>query len=103
MEACLGDYNMTICIIYLNDFIVFADTFEEHLDRLDLVSTRLKQCSLKLSPEKCTFIQEKVRFSGYGISADGIETDPEKIKKIKKMAMSFKCVCWVLQEIHKGL
>ena len=84
MEECLGDYNMTICVIYLDDLIVFADTFEEHLHRLDLVLTRLKQCNLKLSPEKCTFIQEKVGFLGHVVSADGIETDPEKIDKIKK-------------------
>ena len=42
MEECLGDYNMTICVIYLDDLIVFADTFEEHLHRLDLVLTRLR-------------------------------------------------------------
>ena len=84
MEECLSNHNMTICIIYLNDLIVFADTFEEHLHRLDLVLTRLKQCNLKLSTEKCTFIQEKVGFLGHVVSADGIETDQEKIEKIKK-------------------
>ena len=62
MEECLGDYNMTICVIYLDDLIIFSDTFEEHLRRLDLVLTRLKECNLKLSPEKCFFIQDKVPF-----------------------------------------
>ena len=36
MEECLGEYNMTICVIYLDDLMVFAETFEEHLHRLDL-------------------------------------------------------------------
>ena len=83
MEECLGDYNMTICVIYLDDLIVFADSFQEHLYRLDLVLTRLAQCNLKLSPQKCIFIQEKIGFLGHIVSGDGIETDPEKIKKIK--------------------
>ena len=71
---------MTICVIYLDDFIVFADTFEEHLNRLDLVLTRLKQFYLKLSPGKCTFILGKVGFLGHVVSLDGIETEPEKIE-----------------------
>ena len=84
MEECLGDLNMTICVIYLDDLIIFSDTFEEHLRRLNLVLTRLKECNLKLSPEKCFFIQDKVPFLGHIVSKDGIETDPAKIEKIRK-------------------
>ena len=62
MEECLGDYNMKICIICLDDIITFGGTFEEHLERLDLVLTRLKECNLKLSAEKCHFMQKKVSF-----------------------------------------
>lgn len=83
MEECLGDYNMTICVIYIDDLIVFADTFEEHLRRLDLILTRLHECKLKLSPEKCYFIQSRVSFLGHVVSEDGIETDPAKIEKVK--------------------
>ena len=35
MEQCLGDLNMKICAIYLDDLIIFLNTLEEHLDRLD--------------------------------------------------------------------
>ena len=35
MEQCLGDLNMKICAIYLDDLIIFSNTLEEHLDRLD--------------------------------------------------------------------
>ena len=81
--SSLGDYNMTICIIYLDDLIGFADTFEEHLHRLDLVLTRLAECNLKLSPEKCIFVQERVKFLEHVVSSDGVESDPLKIGKIR--------------------
>ena len=84
MEECLRDYNMTICVIYLDDLIVFADSFDEHMYRLNLVLKRLNQCNLKLSSKKCTFIQEKVVFLRHIVSADEIETDPEKIKKVRE-------------------
>ena len=80
MEECLGELNMTICVIYLDYLIIFTDTFEEHLNRLDLVLTRLKECNLKLSPEKCFCIQDKVPFLGHTFSKGRIDTDPAKIK-----------------------
>ena len=83
MEECLGEYNMKICIIYLDDIIIVGRTFEEHLERLDIVLTRLKECNLKLSAEKCHFMQKKVSFLGHIVSEDGVETDPEKINKVK--------------------
>ena len=83
MNECLGSLNMTICIIYLDDLIIFSNTFDEHMERLDKVFTKLKECNLKLAPEKCSFFKEKVTFLGHVVSKDGIETDPSKIDKIK--------------------
>lgn len=83
MEECLGELNMKICVIYLDDLIIFSDSFEQHLERLDTVLTRLRQCNLKLSAEKCYFLQERVKFLGHTVSSQGIETDPDKIEKIK--------------------
>ena len=83
MEDCLGDYNNRICVIYLDDIVIFANSFEEHLRRLDLVLARLRECKLKVSADKCFFFQRRVKFLGHVISDQGIETDPEKINKIK--------------------
>lgn len=83
MEDCLGDYNMTICVIYIDDLIIFAENFEQHLERLDLVLTRLSEFNLKLSPEKCYLFQKKVKFLGHYVSENGVETDPAKIEKVK--------------------
>jgi len=84
VEEILGEYNMTICIIYLDDLIIFSSTFEEHLERLNLVMSRLHQAGIKLSPEKCQFLQRKVRFLGHVVGPEGIETDPEKCTKVKE-------------------
>ena len=39
MEQCLGDLNIKISAIYVNDLIIFSDSLEEHLNRLDKVLT----------------------------------------------------------------
>ena len=50
MENVLGDLR---CLIYLDDVIVHASTFERELERLGLVFSRLKAANLKLNPKKC--------------------------------------------------
>lgn len=82
MEQCLGDYNMKICAIYLDDLIIFSNSLEEHLKRLDMVLKRLKECNLKLNPKKCKFLQTKVKYVGHIVSENGVEADPEKIEKV---------------------
>ena len=83
MEECLGDLNLKICVIYLDDIIIFAKTYEEHMTRLQQVLQRLRECNLKLAPKKCKFFQSKVTYVGHVVSSDGIGTDPSKIEKIQ--------------------
>ena len=83
VEECLGDLNMKICVVYIDDLIIFSRTFEEHLDNLEKVFNKLREYQLKLAPEKCHFFRTKVEFLGHVVSAEGIETDPAKIDTIK--------------------
>jgi len=70
------------CLVYLDDIVVFARTPEEHLQRLAVVFRRLSDAGLKLKPEKCSFFRTSVHFLGHVVSADGIATDPEKIRAV---------------------
>lgn len=79
----MGDMHLKDVLVYLDDVIVFSKTLEEHEERLMKVLTRLKEFGLKLSPEKCVFVQMSVRYLGHVVSRNGIETDPEKIAALK--------------------
>ena len=41
MQNCLGELNLTYCLIYLDDVIVFSKMPEEHLQRMRVVFDRL--------------------------------------------------------------
>ena len=41
MQNCLGELNLTYCLIYLDDVIVFSEMPEEHLQRMRVVFDRL--------------------------------------------------------------
>ena len=84
MENCFGDMNMQSRLIYLDDIIVFSRTFEEHVQRLSMVFERLIEAGLKLSPEKCKLFQHKIKYLGHIVSAEGIATDPRKIRCVQE-------------------
>ena len=83
MNIVLRNENWKKCVIYLDDVLIFGKTVEEHNERLDLVLRRIKEAGLKLSPEKCTFLQKEVKYLGHVVTPDGVATDPDKIASIK--------------------
>ncbi|GBL98850.1 Retrovirus-related Pol polyprotein from transposon 297 [Araneus ventricosus] len=82
MEAVLRGLSSEACLVYLDGIIIVGRTFEEHLNNLRKVFHRLQKANLKLSPKKCRFFQKDVTYLGHVISAEGVKTDPEKIKAV---------------------
>ena len=82
MEQCLRDLNFWKCSVYLYDVIVFAKDFNEMLKRLEEVLNRFSQFGLKLKPFKCKLFQTRVYCLGHIVSANGIETNPDKISSL---------------------
>ena len=76
--------NMQSCLIYLDDIVVFSQTIEEHVERLEKVFQRPIEAGLKLSPVKCHLFQDKLKYLGHIVSADGISTDRAKIQCVKE-------------------
>jgi hypothetical protein len=83
MQDILGDLHLKTCLIYLDDIIIFARTFEEHLERLEQVMQRINEAGLKLAPKKCRLFFERVVYVGHEVSKDGIAPDPEKTRCIR--------------------
>ena len=82
MVKAVGDMNLLQCLIYLDDIIIFSHSLEEHEKRLFKVLDRLEEYGLKISLDKCQFCQPQIKFAGHIVSADGIATDPEKIRAV---------------------
>ena len=82
MHDCLGELNMNWCIVYLDDIIIFSNTKEEHLKRLESVFQKLCTAGLKLKPSKCFFFKEEIEYLGHVVSGKGISTNPKKIEAV---------------------
>ena len=82
MDLVMSGLHYQVCLVYLDDIIVFSQTSDQHLERLVTVLGRLCSAGLKLKPGKCKLFQRSVSFLGHVISEDGIATDPGKIKMV---------------------
>ena len=79
MSQALRIMNWKSVIIYVDDTLVFSETFEEHLSQLHEVFQCLRRNKLKLKPSKCTFAAQEVEYLGHVISKDGLKPNPSKI------------------------
>ena len=70
---------------YLNDILIFAKSWEEHLEHLKIVFNRFKSASLKIKLSKCQFFRTQLHHLGHKISADALELLPQKLDAIKKL------------------
>lgn len=64
----MGSLNRIEILVFLNGLIVFSATLEEHEERFMQMRrglNRLKEFSLKLSPEKCNFFRKSVKYLGH--------------------------------------
>ena len=92
MELALSGLQWSLCLIYLDDVIVFSEDFDEQVDHLDQVLTHIGTAGLKLKPSKCVFFATKVSFLGHNLSKEGILPDPENVAKILNWPVP-KTVC----------
>lgn len=72
-----------VAMVYIDNILVPAPSFEKHVNNLTEVFKRLRQAKLKLSPEKCHLFQMKVKYLGHIISVAGISTDLDKVECIR--------------------
>ena len=92
MELALSGLQWSLCLIYLDDVIVFSADFDEQVDHLDQVLTHIGAAGLKLKPSKCVFFATKVSFLGHNLLKEGILPDPENVAKILNWPVP-KTVC----------
>lgn len=57
----MGDLVFQIMLVYWDNILVYSSTFQDHLQRLEVVFSRLKETGLKVKLEKCSFLQDEVK------------------------------------------
>ena len=85
MMAIFSDMVEKTIEIFMDDFSVMGNSFDNCLENLRAVLARCEETNLVLNWEKCHFMVQEGIVLGHRISARGIEVDKAKIEAIEKL------------------
>lgn len=82
MERIFGDQRFQSLLLHLDDVVIYSSSFKQHLQKLEMLLSRLQQYNLKLKLKKYIFFQQQVKYLGQVISSQGVSTDLDKINTV---------------------
>ncbi|GJX93024.1 reverse transcriptase domain-containing protein [Tanacetum coccineum] len=88
MMAIFHDMIEETMEVFMDDFLVFGDSFSSCLSHLDKMLKRCEDTNLVLNWEKCHFMVKEGIVLGHKISKSGIEVDKAKVDVIAKLLHS---------------
>lgn len=82
MNSIFGPYLRKFVLVFFDDILIYSKSLKEHMEHIEIVLKLLKENQLCAKLSKCVFAVQQVEYLGHVISADGVATDPQKIKAI---------------------
>ena len=72
---------------YIDDLLVISrNSFDEHLEHLEAVLTRLAAAGLKVNASKSSFCKDELEYLGYLINREGVRPTLKKVEAITQIA-----------------
>jgi hypothetical protein len=68
LEEALGELINTICVVYLDDIVIFSQSFPENKTHVWIVLQWLHKANLYCSPKKTQLFRHQIKFLGHWIS-----------------------------------
>lgn len=82
IEKVLGPELYPHVFVYLDDIIIVATSFVEHLKWLRIVLEKLQSAGLTINREKSEFCCSEVKYLGFIVNKSGLQVDPEKTSSV---------------------
>lgn len=85
MNHVLREYINKICVVYLDDILIFSTSIQEHIDSIDKIFKKLREANLKIQVDKCKFFSKETEYLGHVLTNEGIKPNNKKIEIIKNL------------------
>ncbi|MBW0489097.1 hypothetical protein O181_028812 [Austropuccinia psidii MF-1] len=66
-------------VVYIDDIILYSETWEDHVQYRDRVLSKCTPINLKISFQKCNFGQQELLALGHKVSGLSLESDQNKV------------------------
>jgi hypothetical protein len=83
LDRVFQDLKFEYLYHYLDDVVIYSESFEDHLVHVKTVLERLRSAGLTVKPEKVVFATQELSFLGHLISPAGVRIDPERTRAIR--------------------
>lgn len=83
MDHVLRGLQNVICVVYLDDILVFSTSLQEHIVNLRKIFERLRESNFKIQMDKSDFLKHETAYLGHIITPNGVKPNPDKIKAIQ--------------------
>jgi len=70
MDNIFGALIGTICLVYLDDIIIFSTSLQDHLIHLKTIFERLRSANFKVQLTKSNFFRKETEFLGHIVSQE---------------------------------
>jgi hypothetical protein len=85
MDTLFRGLTYEICLVYMDDVIIYSSTFDQHVQDLTRVFARIREAGLTLKASKCEFGSKQVNYLGYLISPEGVRVNQGNLAPIFQM------------------
>ena len=87
INSVLREFINHICVVYLDDILVFSTTLEEHTINIQKNFNKLREHNLKIQIDKCNFFSRNTEYLGHTLTTEGIKPNTSKIESIQKLKL----------------
>lgn len=94
INRALGGLVDSICVVYLDDILIYSRNTDAHVEHVKRVLECLRQWSLYANPLKCEFHTDSVEFLGYIVTPNGVVMDANRVRTISE---------WPLPESYRDI
>jgi hypothetical protein len=82
MYEVFKDLGDSFLKVFVDDLNIHSESWEDHLQHLEVVLSRLREVNLRLNPNKCCFAAKSIVFLGHVVNKEGTKPDPSKIDAV---------------------
>jgi len=84
MHQILGDIQYNGALAYVDDCLVYGDTFAMCAQNLRKVLQKFREGNIRLKPKKCELFVRQVTYLGFKISEDGLCPEDDKVSALRE-------------------
>ncbi len=87
MNSILREYINKICVVYLDDILIFSTSLEEHIDSINKILNKIREANIKLQIDKSVFFSKETEYLGHILTPNAVKPNPKKIQDIEKLKL----------------